>query len=156
MTEPIHHRLNPPPASADDRRRAVAVLRPECGCRQHRFTLAECLAALAFTAIVLPVAVQAVLVTARSAELARRTDEAGQLALTKLCELSLANEWMTAEETGDFGEQHPGYTWQLATEDWDQDDDLDTSMTLLTVHVSFLVQGRSMTTSVSTLEAGTE
>lgn len=125
-------------------------------CRGRHFTLAECLAALAFTAIVLPIAVQAVMVTARSSERARRTDIAGRLAANLLYELTVTGDWRTSEEQGDFGESHPGYAWELNVEDWDQDERLATSMTLITVRVTYAVQGHTMATDVSVLEAGSE
>jgi len=124
----------------------------KAGRQIHAFTLAEALAALLLAAIVLPAAVGAILTAGRATTMARRTEVASQLAANRLQELVVTGEWETSETTGDFGDEWPGYRWELTVEDWAQDDDTETSMTQLTITAFTAVQGREISTSASTLE----
>ena len=122
----------------------------------HTFTLAEALAALLLAAIVLPVAVRGVLTAGRAAHVARKTEMGSRLAANWLRELVVTGEWQSSDTNGDFGDEWPEYAWELSVDEWEEDDELDSTMTLLTVSVFFSVQGRDTSTSVSTLEVLTE
>ena len=124
----------------------------KAGRQTHTFTLAEALAALLLAAIVLPAAVGGILTAGRAATMARRTETGSRLAANKLQELVLTGEWQTSETEGDFAEEWPEYRWELTDEDWAEDDDTETSMSLLTITTFTSIQGREISTAVSTLE----
>lgn len=119
--------------------------------RRNRFTLAELLAALALAAIVIPVATAAVQHANRAAEMARRSEIAAQLGSEKLRELIVSGDWETGEESGDYGENWPGYRWALSVSDWDEDDDYGTTMTLVGLQTEFVMQGAVESVSIWTL-----
>jgi len=121
----------------------------------HHFTFVEVLAAMIVTAIVLPVAVRGVLVASRASQVGLRKETALRLADATLNRIVLTEEWREMEPTGQF-EDRPAYRWELVTEDWMVDDDLDTSMTLLTLVVYFPMQHRELSVHASTLVAGGE
>lgn len=110
------------------------------------FTLAEVLAAMMIMAIVLPVLVEGAALANRVGTIAQRERKAAMLAESKLNELAVTEEWRDGDSSGDFGPGAPEYTWRLTTDAWDED-----TMRMLTLEVSFLVQGEEYTTSVSTL-----
>lgn len=124
----------------------------------HAFTFVEALAALLVTSIVLPIALQGILVANRASLVNRRSEQAAHLASMWLSELVLTGDWQTTETVGDF-EDWPGYTWELTTEDWEQgevDSEGSILMTELTLTVQFEVQNRVLDVSVSTLVGGEE
>ncbi len=86
-------------------------------------------------------------------QLAERATVAVQLAENRLNELMLNNEWLSGETRGDFGEEWPGYRWELTRADWEAGE-----MVELTMNVFFEVQGREHDVRLSTLasEAQTE
>jgi general secretion pathway protein I len=86
--------------------------------RQGRFTLVEVLVALLVTAVVIPVALRALLTVAALGEAAAYRSHAADLADLKLRELVATAAWADADESGDFGEDYPGYTWELVTDTW--------------------------------------
>ena len=110
------------------------------------FTLVEALVGLLFAAIVIPTAVAALLTANRAGIAAARMHTAVQLADRKLTECVLANDWQGSETEGEFGEEHPGYRWELTNENWGQD-----NMRLVVVTVTFKVQGREQRCALSTL-----
>jgi general secretion pathway protein I len=88
--------------------------------RRSRFTLAEVLVALLVTAVVIPVALRALMTAAALRESAAWKRLALELAETKLQELVVTAEWTGAEDSGDFGEDYPGFTWELDTVTWSE------------------------------------
>ena len=85
------------------------------------FTLAEVLAGMLFTAIVIPATVHGLLVANRAGVCACRTRTAVQLADQQLTETVLTDEWRAGETEGDFGEEYPGFRWVLTDEAWEED-----------------------------------
>ena len=127
-----------PPRSGVDRRRARAG-----------FTLAEVLAALAFMAIVIPVAIEGI----------RMASLAGQVSLRKGAAIRVAervlNEWIVQGQSqsgpssnlrGTIAEGVHEYRWSIRTEPWNQD-----TMRLATAEVLYSIQGRDYDLRVSTL-----
>jgi type II secretory pathway pseudopilin PulG len=110
------------------------------------FTLAEVLAAMLFMAIVIPVAVQGLMIANRAGVVAERKSVAARLADSLLTEMVLADAWQDAEDDGDFGEDYPDYAWKLTSDAWEED-----TMLLLTVEVFYAAQGRQYSVRVSTL-----
>ena len=83
-----------------------------------RFTLVEVLVALLVTAVVIPVALRALLTVGALGEAASYRRQGADLADFKLRELVATATWAAADSSGDFGEDYPGYTWELVTDTW--------------------------------------
>jgi type II secretory pathway pseudopilin PulG len=110
------------------------------------FTFVEILAAMAFLGILIPVVISALTVSNRAAVVAERSTVAVQLGENRLSELMLEDAWTTAESRGDFGQEWPGYRWELKRQDWQSG-----AMTELTLDVFFVVQGQEHDVRLSTL-----
>ncbi len=117
------------------------------------FTFVEILAALAFLAILIPAVVGALTVSNRAAVLAERTSLAAELAQNQLNQLMVNNAWQSAGTSGDFGEEFPGYHWQMDQTSWSGD--ATTPMTQLTMRVTFTAQGQSREINLTTLVSTT-
>lgn len=128
--------------SATVRPRYSAARRARAG-----FTLAEVLAALAFMAIVIPVAIEGL----------RIANLAGQVGLRKATACRIAervlNDWVVQEQSqasatprGTIQEGSAEYQWNVRVEPWNQD-----TMRLATAEVIYMVQGREYDVRVSTL-----
>ena len=97
--------------------------------RMHRhaaasaFTFVEVLAALLFLAVVVPAVVTALTVSNRASEVTDRGTLAGELAENKLNELLTDNAWQSAGSTGGgtFGDDLPGYRWEMTADNWSTD-----------------------------------
>lgn len=83
-----------------------------------RFTLVEVLVALLVTAVVVPVALRALLTVSALGEATAYQRQAADLADYRLRELVATSAWTAAGTSGDFGDDYPGYTWELATDSW--------------------------------------
>ena len=114
--------------------------------RHDGFTFVEVLAALVFLGILIPVVVSALTVSNRAAVVVERSTIAMQLGENRLSELMLADAWTTAESRGDFGQDWPGYRWELKRQDWQSG-----AMTELTLDVFFAVQGQEHEVRLTTL-----
>ncbi|MBI5090998.1 MAG: type II secretion system protein [Candidatus Hydrogenedentes bacterium] len=114
--------------------------------RSGGFTLVEVLAAMLFMAIVIPVVVEGISIAGRAGVAAERRREAAQLGDEKLTEKVITGEWQDGNQAGDFGEDHPGFRWELDTSDWDQD-----TMKVVTLDVIYTVQGVESTERLTTL-----
>ena len=110
------------------------------------FTFVEVLAAMVFLGILIPVVISALMVSNRAAVVAERSTIAMQLGENRLSELMLEDAWTTAESRGDFGQEWPGYRWELKRQDWQSG-----AMTELTLDVFFAVQGQEHDVRLSTL-----
>lgn len=110
------------------------------------FTLAEVLAAMAFMAIVIPVAVDGLRVASAAGELAVRKAEAVRVAERELNEIAVTSAAGLTTQTGAVQEGGHDYHWTLHSELWPQD-----SMQLLTMEVTFVARDRTYSTRLSTL-----
>lgn len=110
------------------------------------FTLAEVLAALLFMAIVIPVAVQGLRISSRAGALAERKREAVRVAEKILNESILTTNWNKSATSGTITEADRDYRYTLRTESW-----TESTMQLLSVQVTFPVQGEDYTVQLSTL-----
>ena len=115
-------------------------------CSRAGFTFAEVLAALVFMAIVIPVALQGISVANRAGVGAERKEIAMQLAANMLNQLSVSNLWQTAQASGTFEQDYPGYTWSMQQQAWP-----DGAMQQLTLEVIYPLQGREFAVELSTL-----
>lgn len=127
-------------------------MKPICGSkptakrRLAAFTFAEVLAALVFMAIVIPVAIEGIQLSNRAGEVARRKATAAQLADSLMTELIATEQWKTATQSGNFGEEQPGYEWRTWNEGWNFD-----AMRVFWIEVRFHVQGREYAVRLGTL-----
>ena len=120
--------------------------------RSAAFTLAEVLAALAFMAIVIPVAMQGLRIASRAGIVAERKATAARLAERKLNELIVTGQWESAASKGTVQEGLQSYSWRLQSEPWVE----DSAMRLVTVYVTVPVEGKDYDVPVSTLVDATQ
>ena len=119
--------------------------------RNSGFTLAEALAALAFLAIVIPVAVEGLRVANQAGQVADRKAAASRVADRVLNEMLVTKQWQQASSSGEVQEGRLSYRWRLLNEAWEVD-----SLKLLTVLVSYSVQGQEYDVRLSTLVDSTQ
>jgi hypothetical protein len=140
------------------------------------FTLAEVLAALLFMAIVIPVAVQGLLIAAKAGEVAQRKEEAGRIAERILNENIVTTNWNQSSQSGTVFEGIREFRWTLRSEPWSQNTTnqvpgetstigllasgqprvsalaaSQTTMNLLSVEVVYTVQNEDYNVRLSTL-----
>lgn len=111
----------------------------------------ELLAAMVFMAIVIPAAVHALTVANRAGLVADHKRVAAQLADSLLSETCVTGDWRHGNQTGNFGEERPGYRWAVRAEPWGKD-----AMQVVSVEVFFEVQGSEYSVRLSTLAEDTE
>jgi type II secretion system protein I len=114
------------------------------------FTFAEVLAALVFMAIVIPVAMQGLQLASRAGIVAERKAMAVQLADRLLNETVITDNWRNTGQGGTLTQDGKTFSWHLYNEAW-----LDNTMRLLSVEVTYQVQGREYIVRVSTLVKAT-
>lgn len=115
--------------------------------RAGGFTFVEILAAMVFLGILMPVVISAITVSNQAGVLAERSTNALQLGENQLNELLITQTWISGSSRGDFGQEWPGYRWELQRRAWDLDD----AMTELTMTVLFPAQGRERQVALTTL-----
>lgn len=114
--------------------------------RSHGFTFIEVLASLLFMAIVIPAVVSALTISNRAAIVAERTSVAVQLGQNHLSEIVIDDSWSSAEARGEFGQEWPGYRWELTQSASEVE-----NMTELVLDVFFPAQGKEQSIRLSTL-----
>jgi prepilin-type N-terminal cleavage/methylation domain-containing protein len=114
------------------------------------FTLVEVLAALAFMAIVIPVAVSGLQIANRAGQVADRKSAAARIGQKVLNEAIVIGTWKSASEKGTVEEGPRTYTWTLKSGPWNKE-----VLTLVTVDVTYTVQGQDFDVRLSTLVDGT-
>jgi len=110
------------------------------------FTFVEVLAALAFMAIVVPVAMRGVQIASRAGTVAERKGVATRLAETKLQDLVATGDWRSGVQQGQFNGQWKDYRWRSLNAPWSQD-----SMRMISVEVTYAVQNQDYTVLLDTL-----
>jgi type II secretory pathway pseudopilin PulG len=110
------------------------------------FTLAEVLAALAFMAIVIPVAVEGLRVANLAGQVGQRKVTAARAAERVLNEWMVSSQSQAGAQAGVIQEGNQEYHWTLRVQVWNQD-----TMRLVTVEVLYTVQGRTYDVHVNTL-----
>ncbi len=120
-----------------------------CSVKRARsaFTLAEVLAALAFMAIVIPVAVQGIQIASRAGQVGVRKAAAARIADRVLNELEVTGQLQMGAQNGVVREGDREYTWRMDSQSWLEAPDLD----VVTVRVAFEVQGAQYDIQLSTL-----
>jgi len=140
------------------------------------FTLAEVLAALLFMAIVIPVAVQGLHVASLAGEVGERKGEAARVAERILNEAIATTNWNQGSQSGTVFEGRREFRWSLQSQVWsqmttnpatstssgsgqlvsaqpmvNQSAASQISMDLLSVEVTYAVQGQDYSVRLSTL-----
>ena len=110
------------------------------------FTLAEVLAALAFMAIVIPVAVEGLRIANKAGVVAQRKTVAARIADRVLNEALIGGQATSASRNGVVQEGPQEYRWSIRYQPWPED-----AMRLVTVQVVFPVQGEDHDVQLSTL-----
>jgi hypothetical protein len=125
--------------------------------RHSAFTLAEVLAAMLFLAIVIPVAVEALHVSALAGEVAARKGAAARIADRVLNESLVTTNWTGNVQNGTVSEGAIDFRWTLMPQNWPQAQNSAgpansmISMEMLTAQVTFQAQGKDYTVKLSTL-----
>jgi hypothetical protein len=126
--------------------RSPLAAKPRRACPASAFTLAEVLAALAFMAIVIPVAVEGLRIASRVGQVGLRKSVATRVAERVLNETSITGQLQGNARRGVVQEGVDQYQWSIQSAPWTEG-----SMRLVTVQVFFPVQGREYDVRVSTL-----
>lgn len=114
--------------------------------RRAGFTLAEVLAALVFMAIVIPVAVEGLHVATRAGQMGLRRTAAARVGERVLQELVATGQWRRGSQSGEVAEGTDVYRWESRLDSWQQG-----ALRVLTVRVTFPLQGREYAVHLSTL-----
>lgn len=114
--------------------------------RRAGFTLAEVLAALTFMAIVIPVAVNGLRLASQVGALGERKTAAMRIGERMLNEIMVTGQWKDAPPSGVLTEGGVQYQWKARNDNWTED-----PLRLVTVQVTFAVQGKDYDVSLSTL-----
>lgn len=115
--------------------------------RAGGFTLAEVLAALVFMAIVIPTAIEGLRIANRAGQMGMRKSAAARIAERELNELLVTRQWQSGSQGGLVQDGAIPYRWNLRTEPWKE----LPVLRLLTVQVTFPVQGQDYTLRLSTV-----
>jgi Tfp pilus assembly protein PilV len=118
---------------------------------QGGFTLAEVLAALLFMAIVIPVALQGLRIANLAGQVAMRKSEATQVGERILNESMVTTNWNRSGMSGTVGDGAHQYRWMMRNEAWTQ-----VPLRLVSVQVTFAVQGKDYDVRLSTLADGSQ
>ena len=113
---------------------------------RRAFTLVEVLAALLFMAILLPVTVNAVRVASRAGQVSDRKATATRVAERVMNELLVTGGLAQNSASGRIDERDRVYEWRMLSQSWAED-----RMNLVTVRISYEVQGQNYDVSIATL-----
>jgi general secretion pathway protein I len=99
--------------------RSIRRIRPDTGSPQSKagFTLLEIMAAISIIAIVLVTVYRLHAQTLSMNYSARFYTTAPMLAQKKMVEIESEGREEMSDDSGDFGDEFPGYRWQVAVED---------------------------------------
>ena len=98
-------------------------------------------------AIVIPVAMQGLSIASRAGAVAERKREAARVAERLLNETLVTTNWSQSTQSGVVREMDREYQWKLRSDRW-----TESTMQLLTVEVTFPVQGKDYVVQLSTLK----
>ena len=116
--------------------------------KQRGFTLVELLAAMAFMAIVIPVAMHGLVIANRAGQVAQRKAVAARVLERTLNEYvaSSDNNASISKQKGVAQEGEMEFDWNIRQETWKED-----KMRLITGEVTYRVQGQEYSVTGSTL-----
>ncbi len=115
--------------------------------RPAAFTLAEVLAALAFLAIVIPVAVEGLRIASRAGRTAQAKAVALRVADRVLNDSIVTGSQSSGANRGIVDEGVEQYRWTLRSQPWQ----IASELRLVTVDVTYTVQGEELDLRLSTL-----
>jgi hypothetical protein len=117
------------------------------------FTLVEVLAALVFMAIVIPTAVQGLRVANLAGQVGQRKAVAARIAERMLNEAIITRQWQSGSPSGVVQDGSMQYRWLTRTAPWNQQSQQiqQNVLRLLTVQVTFPVQGQDYDVRLSTV-----
>jgi hypothetical protein len=118
--------------------------------RSAGFTLAEVLAALAFMAIVIPVAIEGLHIASGAGEKAARRNEAAMVAEQVLSESIITGDWSGGVQGGTVRQGLHDFSYSIKDEPWLEDVNAY-YIRLLSVEVIYSVQGVNRSVQLSTL-----
>jgi prepilin-type N-terminal cleavage/methylation domain-containing protein len=113
---------------------------------KRAFTLVELLAAMAFMAIVIPVAMEGLRIASRAGQVGQRKSMAARVGDRMLNEYVVMNQRQTGKQNGTAQEGPLEFRWNIRVENWRED-----SMRLVTCEVTYPVQGKNYSVTESTL-----
>lgn len=122
------------------------MLEPGANRWRRGFTLAEALAALAFLALVIPVAVEGLRVANLAGEVAMRKTVAARIADREMNEILATKQYQQSSASGSVEEEGRLYQWQLTSTAWNL-----AQLRLLTMRVVYAIQGRDYEVHLTTL-----
>jgi general secretion pathway protein I len=122
-------------------------------CGRGGFTFIELLATMALLAIALPSIMDGVSLSLATAGFARSQAQAASLCQSKLQELLAAQQWQQTQQSGDWGEDYPGFTWTATVSDWTgaTSDTTNVSLKQLDVSVFWTHRDTKRSVELSTL-----
>jgi len=112
--------------------------------------LAEVLAAMLFLVIVIPVAMQGLHVASMAGEVGQRKMVAARIGNKVLNELKVTGQLQNTSQRGVVQDRGLTYRWSVNNEPWTED--TLSQMTVATVTVIYMVQGKSYEVKLSTLQ----
>ena len=113
---------------------------------KRAFTLVELLAAMAFMAIVIPVAVEGLRIASRAGQVGQRKSIAVRVADRMLNEYVVTSANRAGVQRGKVEEGALEFDWNIKVENWRED-----NMRLVTCEVFYPVQGQEYSVRTSTL-----
>jgi len=116
------------------------------GARSSAFTLIEVLATMVLVGIVLPVAVDAILLATATAGYARDQVESASLAQNLMSEIIASGDYQDIESSGQFGTHRTECRWSAQWDEWDAP-----RLKQLTVTVTWQRRRRERGVALSTL-----
>jgi len=114
--------------------------------RSYGFTFVELLATVVLIAVIMPVAMRSIGLCTRLAGQSRRQMEAASLARLQLTELSVTGQWQSGDQRGSFGDDWPGYEWEVTVTNW-----TDSLVRQLDMTVFWRSMGRERKVTLTTL-----
>jgi len=112
----------------------------------HGFTLIEVLVAVVIVGVVLPIAMRGISLATTVANLTHQRATAATLARQKLDELVTTKDYKSSALEGDYGDDAPEFAWHVTLDDWS-----DSTLSLLTVRVTWTWRYAEQSVSMSTL-----
>jgi type II secretory pathway pseudopilin PulG len=112
----------------------------------NAFTLVELLAAMAFMAIVIPVAIDGLRIANRAGQVGQRKAMAARVADRVLNEYVVMSSSRGAAQRGTVNEGPFEFQWNIKVDNWRED-----TMRQVTCDVTYPVQGQSYHVTMSTL-----
>jgi type II secretory pathway pseudopilin PulG len=90
------------------------------------FTLVEVLATFVLLALILPVAMQGISLAMKLGTKSKRQIAAAALAESRLSEMILSGDYEDGDQSGEIDDEDSDYdyTWDLAVDDWNEEDSM--------------------------------